>query len=92
MRGKRLLHETLALPLPAAVVSSPKRGFTLPFAVWLRGPLAAPTREGIDALVRQQWVDGAAASRVWSEWEHGQAHWSRVWGLGMLGRFLEQAP
>ena len=24
--------------------------------------------------------------------ERGQAHWSRAWGLGMLGRFLADAP
>jgi asparagine synthase (glutamine-hydrolysing) len=90
-RGKRLLHETLGTALPEAVVSSPKRGFTLPFAVWLRGPLREMTREGIDALVARHWVDAGAAERVWSEWDRGQAHWSRVWGLGILGRFLERA-
>jgi asparagine synthase (glutamine-hydrolysing) len=90
-RGKRLLHETLGTALPEAVVSSPKRGFTLPFAVWLRGPLREMTREGIDALVARQWVDARAAERVWAEWDSGQAHWSRVWGLGILGRFLERA-
>jgi asparagine synthase (glutamine-hydrolysing) len=91
MPGKRLLHDTLALPLPAAVVAGPKRGFTLPFAVWLRGPLRAPVREGLDALVSRQWIAAAAAARTWSEWERGDAHWSRVWSLGILGRFLEQA-
>jgi asparagine synthase (glutamine-hydrolysing) len=91
-RGGRLLHETLAARLPTAVTDAPRRGSLLPCAVWLRGPLAAPMREGIDALVRQQWLDGAAASRLWSEWEHGHAHWSRVWALGILGRFLDQAP
>ncbi len=90
-RGKRLLHETLAQRLPAAVVAAPKRGFTLPFAVWLRGPLGPLTREGIDALVARQWIDPGAAARVWSEWEGGQAHWSRVWALGVLGRFIEQS-
>jgi asparagine synthase (glutamine-hydrolysing) len=90
-RGKRLLHETLGTSLPPEVVSSPKRGFTLPFAVWLRGPLRELTREGIDALVAHQWVDAQAAERVWAEWDRGQAHWSRVWGLGILGRFLERA-
>lgn len=91
MQGKRLLHDTLAQPLPAAVVGSPRRGFTLPCAVWLRGPLGPLAREGIDALVTRQWIDRDAAARVWSEWEGGQAHWSRVWALGVLGRFLEQS-
>ena len=91
MQGKRLLHDTLAQPLPAAVVGSPRRGFTLPCAVWLRGPLGPLAREGIDALVARQWIDRDAAARVWSEWEGGQAHWSRVWALGVLGRFLEQS-
>ena len=31
MRDKRLLHETLARPLPRAAVDRPKQGFTLPF-------------------------------------------------------------
>jgi asparagine synthase (glutamine-hydrolysing) len=88
MRGKRLLHETLNTPLPREIASAPKRGFTLPFAVWLKGPLRHVTRDGVDHLVRQGWVDADAAARVWAEWERGQAHWSRVWGLGMLGRFL----
>jgi asparagine synthase (glutamine-hydrolysing) len=91
LRGKRLLYDTLALPLPAAVVWAPKRGFTLPFSLWLRGPLRSVAREGIDALVTAQWIDAGAAAHVWSDWERGRAHWSRVWGLGVFGRFLEQA-
>jgi asparagine synthase (glutamine-hydrolysing) len=89
LAGKRLLRETL--PLPPPVVSSPKRGFTLPLEVWLRGPLRAPIREGLDILVTRQWIDAGAAARVWTEWERGQAHWSRVWALGTLGRFLGRA-
>ena len=43
MRNKRLLHETLARPLPRAAVDRPKQTFTLPFAT-LDGRRAAAVR------------------------------------------------
>jgi len=91
MQGRRLLHDTLARPLPAAVVAAPRQRFTLPSAVWLRGPLGPLIREGMDVLITRQWIEPRAAARLWSEWEGGQAHWSRVWALGVLGRFLAQS-
>ncbi len=88
---KRILYEALRLPLPEGITDRPKQGFTLPFEEWLHGPLRDPARAGFDLLVARGWVNPEAANRVWSAWEAGQAHWSRVWALGMLGRFLEQA-
>jgi asparagine synthase (glutamine-hydrolysing) len=88
LRGKRLLHDTLALPLPRALITRPKRGFTLPFDAWMRGPLRTATRDGLHALAARGWVSRSAADRVWCAWQGGQAHWSRAWGLAMLGRFL----
>jgi asparagine synthase (glutamine-hydrolysing) len=91
LEGKRLLHESLDRPLPDDVVRSPKRGFTLPFAAWMRGPLREPARAGLAALADRGWISRAASDSVWSDWERGQAHWSRPWGLSVLGRFLERA-
>jgi len=82
----------LSRPLPRAVTQGPKRGFTLPFAEWMRGPLGEPVREGLHALSSRGWIAPHAPDEVWSAWQRGQAHWSRAWGLGMLGRFLEEAP
>jgi asparagine synthase (glutamine-hydrolysing) len=92
LRGKRVLYEAVPRPLPRAVTHAPKRGFTLPFAEWMRGPLRDPVREGLHALVAGGWIAPHAPDEVWSAWQRGQAHWSRAWGLGMLGRFLEEAP
>lgn len=92
LKGKRLLYETLARPLPAEVTDRPKRGFTLPFDSWMRGILRDPVRDGLDTLSCGGWVDPAAPDAVWTAFERGQAHWSRAWGLGMLGRFLAEAP
>jgi asparagine synthase (glutamine-hydrolysing) len=89
--GKRLLHESLARPLPPDVAARPKRGFTLPFDRWMRGGLRDVTRQGLHAAVAGGWVNARAAADVWSDWERGRAHWSRAWGLAVLGQFLQEA-
>jgi asparagine synthase (glutamine-hydrolysing) len=88
MRGKRLLHESLERPLPAAVVNHPKQGFTLPFAVWMKGDLAPLVRDGLDRLAAGGWITHDAPDRVWTAWQRGASHWSRPWGLSVLGHFL----
>jgi len=88
LRGKRLLHATLARPLPDAVVNHPKQGFTLPFAAWMRGTLAPVVQDGLTRLSGAGWIAADAPARIWQEWTTGQAHWSRAWGLGLLGHFL----
>jgi len=29
---------------------------------------------------------------VWNAWTSGRVHWSRPWGLAILGHFLDGAP
>ena len=86
--GKFLLHSTLPRPLPAAVVESPKQGFTLPFARWMRAELAPFVQDGMSALARHGWIAADAPSHVWNDWQAGRVHWSRPWGLGALGHFI----
>ena len=86
---KRLLHESIESRLPAEIVTAPKRGFTLPFDSWMRGPLRDATLDGLTSLARRGWITRAATDQVWAAWERGDAHWSRPWGLSVLGRFLE---
>jgi asparagine synthase (glutamine-hydrolysing) len=91
MRNKRLLHETLARPLPSAAVDRPKQGFTLPFAQWMAGDLQPFVRAGMAHLADDGWIARGAADVVWADWQRGAAHWSRPWALGVLGAFLRQA-
>jgi asparagine synthase (glutamine-hydrolysing) len=88
MRNKRLLHETLARPLPHDAVNRPKRGFTLPFATWMSGALQPFVRDGIAYLEQEQWIAAGAGTAAWEAWTRGGAHWSRPWALGVLGQFL----
>jgi asparagine synthase (glutamine-hydrolysing) len=92
LAGKRLLHESLAHALPTEVVNRPKQGFTLPFDTWMRGELRDSTRDGLEVLATQGWLNRAAPVAIWTAFERRQAHWSRPWGLAMLGRFLSEAP
>jgi asparagine synthase (glutamine-hydrolysing) len=89
--GKRLLHECLSRPLPPGIVGRPKQGFTLPFDAWMRGSLRDVARQGVQSAVSCGWVNARAAADVWNDWEGGRAHWSRAWGLSVLGQFLEGA-
>jgi asparagine synthase (glutamine-hydrolysing) len=89
--GKRLLHATLERPLPDAIVRHPKQGFTLPFATWMHGELAPLVRDGLDRAARAGWIASDAPSRLWSDFAEGRVHWSRAWGVSILGHFLHAA-
>jgi asparagine synthase (glutamine-hydrolysing) len=91
MRNKRLLHETLARPLPSAAVDRPKQGFTLPFAKWIGGELEPFVRSGMSFLADSGWIRDTVPDDTWNAWRRGAAHWSRPWALGVLGEFLRQA-
>jgi asparagine synthase (glutamine-hydrolysing) len=90
MRNKRLLHETLARPLPRQAVDRPKQGFTLPFAKWIGGELQPFVRSGMAHLVDTGWIAPGVPDATWRAWQRGAAHWSRPWALGVLGEFLRQ--
>jgi asparagine synthase (glutamine-hydrolysing) len=85
---KQLLHGTLARPLPEAIVQRPKQGFILPFERWLAGDLAPAVRDGLDRLAAGGWIRQDAPDRLLTEWRGGVVHWSRPWGLSVLGHFL----
>jgi asparagine synthase (glutamine-hydrolysing) len=89
MRGKRLLYEGLERPLPHDVVHRPKQGFTLPFARWMHGELEPLVRDGLHRLANGGWVVRDAPDRVWNDWCRGVVHWSRPWGLSVLGHVLQ---
>ena len=66
-RGKHLLRSLLAELLPAALIERPKRGFAVPLAAWLRGPLRAWAEDLLDeaSLRRQGLFD---AGRIRARW------------------------
>ena len=54
-----------------------------------RGELAPIVRDGLDRAQRAGWIADDAPARLWSDWTQGRAHWSRAWGVSVLGHFLQ---
>lgn len=93
LRTKVLLREAVAPLLPAAVVDGPKRGFSMPTAAWLRGPLAPLAREVLDpaALLADGVLDPAPVGRLVAEHAARRADHSRaIWGLLCLSLWLRR--
>jgi asparagine synthase (glutamine-hydrolysing) len=91
LAGKRLLSESVGDLLPPAVSARRKVGFTLPFATWLDGPLAPIVRDGLEQAARQGWLAPRAPEAILRAWRTRACHWSRPWGLAVLGHVLHDA-
>lgn len=93
---KQALGEAVADVLPLAVRRRRKRGFTLPFAVWMRRelrPFLADTFAPA-SLAACPWLDAAAVQQLWRDFESGRdpRAWSRVWTVAMLVAFAQRRP
>ncbi len=82
-RGKMLLREAMRGVLPDAIIDRPKKGFPVPLASWLRGPLRDFLREQL--LDREsaccQYLNRAAVTRIVSEHERGKDRSEELWTL-----------
>jgi asparagine synthase (glutamine-hydrolysing) len=78
--GKRVLRGTFADRLPAEVFQRPKRGFEIPIAEWLTGPLADRLRRAIDPVrlrsgglfkpeLPKRWYDELKTGRRDTSWQ-----------------------
>ncbi len=92
-QGKLLLRQAFADWLPPEVFARPKRGFGVPLADWLRGPLREPLREALLSpceKVRAMFSTQALAGLV-NDHLNGRAdHSHRLWALLVLARWMER--
>ena len=95
--GKQPLRELLFRYVPRELIERPKRGFAVPLAAWLRGPL----RPWADDLLSPASIaaggvlDTGRVQRLWSQHLGGVAdHGTRLWAVLSLVAFLraESAP
>jgi asparagine synthase (glutamine-hydrolysing) len=81
---KRVLKRAVAGKLPASILARPKKGFGIPVASWLRGPLAPMLNELLasERLERQGLFKPAVVARRIAEHQAGQQdHRKPLWTL-----------
>ena len=95
---KYLLRQAVAPLLPESVLSAPKRGFVIPFGLWLRGPLRstveellAPDRLREQGLFSPRFYDAYVKPHIDGRAEHTQRIWSAMMFQLWHRRFMEGA-
>lgn len=93
-RPKSALADAVADCVPEEIRSRRKRGFTLPFPLWMRRELRPFLAETFSdtSLARCPWLDTAASQREWLQFDRGgdDHNWGRVWTLAILIAFANR--
>ena len=84
--AKRVLIDVGKRWLPPAFDQQRKRGFAMPFANWLRGPMADVLADTLstDVVRARGLLDPTAAADVRDRFARGSAGWAEPWLLMML--------
>ena len=91
--GKQPLRELLHRYVPRGLIDRPKRGFAVPLAAWLRGPLRPWAEEliGPYALHQQRLFDPEPIARLWHQHVHLIAnHSGQLWTILTLMAFIRR--
>ena len=89
--NKRLLAEAVSDLLPSDLMKLKKRGFCLPQAQWMLGPLRERFEHLVAVTANSGLVNPEGVSSLWQHFLHTphSPNWSRVWLLAVLGHWLE---
>ena len=89
---KALLVEALSDVLPDNVVGQAKRTFTLPWNLWLRGPLGVRLSQDLANLTPElkQYMNPRAVRGAWQNFVIGHTNWSRPWSLYVLNTWIRR--
>jgi asparagine synthase (glutamine-hydrolysing) len=93
-RGKWVLRELLARYLPTTLTERAKKGFDVPLAAWLRGPLRDWAEGLLDEgrLRREGMLRPEPIRRKWLQHLRGDANWNvDLWTVLMFQGWLEAA-
>ena len=86
--GKRVFIRAVKDLIPEWTYRNPKKGFCMPFAEWIRGPLRSLVHDVVsDGPFRTSGLlDPREMDQVWSRFLSGQeVEWARIWTVLMLG-------
>lgn len=92
-QSKVILRQLLDRYVPRALVDRPKKGFGVPLASWLSGPLRSWANDLLapDALGRGGLLDPAPIRHAWDEHLAGRGHYSyMLWDVLMFQAWRDQ--
>jgi asparagine synthase (glutamine-hydrolysing) len=86
---KCLLRKAFPGLLRPNILKQRKRGFSLPIARWMVGPLRTKCQEALSALNDSRVLDPSGVNAVWNQFlaEPESPMWSRAFALVVLGEF-----
>ncbi len=93
-RPKSALAEAVRDVLPPGLHTRRKQGFSLPYPVWMRGPLRAFLEDlfSTQSIGRSGFFEAQTVQHHWRGFLAGgdAAGWSRVWSLAILIAFINR--
>jgi len=89
---KPLLVAAAGRELPSKILDQPKRGFEFPWDQWLRGRLRSTVEAALaePGPVLESAIHWQEVRHMWSEFQAGRCHWSRVWMFYVLRQWAAQ--
>ena len=89
--NKPLLAAAVGNSRAIEVASQPKRGFSLPYAKWLRGPFNEQLAEGIEVLKINGTFESEWVQKYWlNALADKESPWNRAWLLGVIGLWMKK--
>jgi asparagine synthase (glutamine-hydrolysing) len=91
--GKLPLRNLLYRHVPRALIDRPKRGFAVPLAGWLRGPLREWANDLIESATGSdaEWLDRRTVRTMWEQHVRGSANYAdRLWTVLSFAAFLRR--
>jgi len=92
-KGKWLLRKVLYRYVPKELIERPKKGFSLPIADWLRGPLKEWAEKLLNSekLEKDGFLSESLVHQKWNEHSSGKRDWSKqLWSVLMFQLWLEK--
>ncbi|MFQ5445466.1 MAG: asparagine synthase (glutamine-hydrolyzing) [Saprospiraceae bacterium] len=89
---KKLLVESLQPLIPEDIVFRKKKGFDLPWKVWMKNELRSFCEAKMERLRQRGILRMEVAQRLWSTFLAGKNDqlWSRIWVFVVLEKWLEE--
>ncbi len=82
--NKPLLAALVADTLPKEVIVRKKQGFMFPIGDWMR----EAGRDIFESSVADAGMDRQCCRVIWDDFYRGRTHWSRVWSIIVLGKWM----